>query len=368
MSLELASNNLISAQETLLTSNQPKKNEVSNIPKPIIVYILVISSAFFICLSFTLNKMASLLTAFDQLIIRYSFQFIIAFSICKYKNLSCFGKKSERKLLIIRGLFGISIALSTLFAFKLTHPSDCITIINASVILTAIVCRVFIKEKLTCIHIIAVLLTIFGIVCIFRPKFLFNNEIRALNNFSMNGTNVETVSNESKQKMYTIIGTVLSLGIAISFALSNLFMKLLSNAKVHYAIVSIYPSMLSMPFLVVISLVLFFTGNSYGNFDRLFFIHCFYSIIGGFFGAFGILFLSLSFNYEDASKIAIVKTIDVFFSFFLQFLLLGIKIDLLGIVGAGLILSGTFCVILFKLIEKNTKNMNKVLKFLTFKF
>ena len=363
--------NAQAVQENLLAGTKAKENEV--IPtRPLIAYLLVIVSAFNLCLSFIFNKLANSLNALDQLIIRYSFQFVISLIICRYKKLNCFGKKNERKLLAIRGSFGIIIASSTLVAIRLVNPSDCITIINSSVVLTAIVCRIFIKEKLTIVHLLSLILTVFGVVCMCRPSFLFSAN-HTFNSTSYNMTeNLHNAGNEynSNSRLYATLGILLSLGAALTFAFSNLFMKRLSNAKVHFSIVTIYPSLLSLPVLILTSLILIFTKITYKNveLDSKMWIQILYSSIGGICGAIGILLLSLSFKYEDASRISIVKTIDVFFSFILQFLLLNIKIDLLGIIGAVCVVSGTLLVILFKIVEKNSKTENKLFKFLIYKF
>jgi drug/metabolite transporter (DMT)-like permease len=361
-------------EENLLEETKVEKEDLkekSKVPKSLIAYVLVILSALSLSLSFILNKLANRLNTIDQLIIRYSCQFLTALIICRYKKLNCFGKKNERKLLAIRGSFGVIISSSTLVAIRLVNPSDCITIINSTVILTAIVCRIFIKEKLTIIHIFSVLLTIFGVACIFRPSFLFPTKQQineSLNSTTYNDT-FKLIDNKQSE-MYTVIGILLALGASLTFAFSNLYMKILSNAKVHFSVVAIYPSLLSLPVMTLTSLILVFTKITYKNveLDNKLWTHILFSSIGGLCGASGILLLSLSFNYEDASKISIVKTIDVFFSFLFQFLFLNIKVDLLGIIGAISIISGTILVILFKIIEQNTKTNNNLFKILIFKF
>jgi len=52
-----------------------------------------------------------------------------------------------------------------------------------------------------------------------------------------------------------------------------------------------------------------------------------------------------------ASKLACIKTIDVFFSFVLQYLLLNINVDWISVIGACLIITGTFFVLIFKIME-----------------
>ena len=77
----------------------------------------------------------------------------------------------------------------------------------------------------------------------------------------------------------------------------------------------------------------------------------FYSVCASCLSVVGQIFLNIALLYEDATKIAITKTIDVFFSFILQYILLNIDIDLLGLLGACSILTGTFFVLIFKLLE-----------------
>jgi drug/metabolite transporter (DMT)-like permease len=85
----------------------------------------------------------------------------------------------------------------------------------------------------------------------------------------------------------------------------------------------------------------------------------FYSTLASFSSLMGQIFLNKSFKYEDATKIAITKTIDVFFSFVLQFFLLDIAVDALSIVGAIAILVGTFFVLLFRLVENKFDDKKK---------
>jgi hypothetical protein len=77
----------------------------------------------------------------------------------------------------------------------------------------------------------------------------------------------------------------------------------------------------------------------------------FYSSLSAWISLFGQILLNISLKYEDATKIAIAKTIDVFFSAVLQYLLLNISMDYLNMLGAGSILLGTSFVLIFKIFE-----------------
>lgn len=122
----------------------------------------------------------------------------------------------------------------------------------------------------------------------------------------------------------------------------------------HWATSTIYVCWFGLPLSILISTILFAFKLSHTNFERErkdLPLDIFYSVCASCLSVVGQVFLNISFRYEDATKIAITKTIDVLFSFILQYILLSIAIDLLGLLGACSILTGTFFVLIFKLFE-----------------
>ena len=88
-------------------------------------------------------------------------------------------------------------------------------------------------------------------------------------------------------------------------------------------------------------------------------LQLFYVIIGGIIGVMSQILLNFSLKYEDASKIAIIRTLDVLLTFFLQYLFLNISIDIFSLIGSCSILLGTFIILSFKLIENRIKERQK---------
>lgn len=115
------------------------------------------------------------------------------FSMTRIKKLNPLGPQKQRKLLFFRGCVGTCALLTFYFAFKLLDPSDCIAIVHSSVIITSILARIFLKEKLTIAHIVALLLTAVGIFLISKPKSLFN-EILHLNHASCNSSELNNAN------------------------------------------------------------------------------------------------------------------------------------------------------------------------------
>jgi len=64
--------------------------------------------------------------------------------------------------------------------------------------------------------------------------------------------------------------------------------------------------------------------------------------------ALGNLFLVLALQVEEAGVVALIRTSEVIFTFFWQFLLIGTKPDLFSILGATLVLTGVIVVTLRK--------------------
>lgn len=157
-----------------------------------------------------------------------------------------FGEKKHRIWLFLAALCNVVIIVCSFIAINLVHISDVITISNASIVITAILCRIFLKEKLTAIHIIAFLMTTTGIIFISRPTFLFStyHNQPLINNSAINeSSNFEDVSiivAKKEYRQYIGIGVVLLM--AVSLSVGAIIFKKLANSKIHYAIINLFPS------------------------------------------------------------------------------------------------------------------------------
>ncbi len=106
---------------------------------------------------------------------------------------------------------------------------------------------------------------------------------------------------------------------------------------------------------VVISLCLYFFYDSHKNSVakiELILENIGYSVASAVFNMISLVCLNLALEVEEASKIAIIKTSDVVFSFVLQYLILNINLVKTSLFGASFILSATFLLTVFKVIEK----------------
>ena len=131
-------------------------------------------------------------------------------------------------------------------------------------------------------------------------------------------------------------------------------LKKLSNSKVHWATNTIYVCWFGIPFSTAISAVLVYLRLVHTEWEmekKDLPMDLFYSVLASLLSIVGQILLNLALRYEDAARIAIVKAVDVFFSFMLQYLFLNIHIDMTSVIGATSIIVGTFFVLVFKLLN-----------------
>jgi drug/metabolite transporter (DMT)-like permease len=157
------------------------------------------------------------------------------------------------------------------------------------------------------------------------------------------------------------IGVLLALVYSFGSGATQILIKKLCMSKVHFAVATIYASYFGLPSSILISVILFATGVSHKHFVKELHFHLLpaqilFSVLSALCGIASQICLNFALNYEDASKVSILKTNDLLFAFVLQFFVLNIKPNLLSSIGALLILTGSFSIIAYKIIENNSKS------------
>lgn len=90
--------------------------------------------------------------------------------------------------MFLRGFVGSLGGILGFFSIKYLDVSDYETLTNSCVLLTALLARIFLKEKLSVCHFFATVLTITGVMFIIRPEFLFGIEVDLEDFFHVNLT------------------------------------------------------------------------------------------------------------------------------------------------------------------------------------
>ena len=83
-------------------------------------------------------------------------------------------KKNKTKK-IARGIVGGTGAILYFHAVTLLPLGDAVCVFSVFPVFTAFLAWIFFKEKLTCMHVIALILSVAGVILISRPQFIFND-------------------------------------------------------------------------------------------------------------------------------------------------------------------------------------------------
>lgn len=137
---------------------------------------------------------------------------------------------------------------------------------------------------------------------------------------------------------------------------SGLFFTLrkLSNVQIHWATSTIYTCWFGIPMSLIISAVLTHLGLYHQDWENelpMLPMDLFYAFVASFFSCLAQTCMVKAFNYENPTKIAITKTVDVLFACILQYIFLGLIIDSFEIIGSGSILLSTIIILGFKLLD-----------------
>ena len=296
--------------------NEEKAQQTKKSCLPFKGYLLAILSAFLFCLSSVSLRMLNTLTPSDNAFINYVVWGIVVFIIAKYNKVNVFGSNEQRNLLHARGAIGVVALLSIYTSLTLIDPSDVVSITHASLIITTILARIFLKEKLTIAHFVSTILTIIGILFICKPTFLFKEKNSPFNstylNLNLSASNFNHTNEKSEvstSNMNTFIGVSITLLGAFALGIVQIVMKKLCIQKCHYSVLTLYAVYYGAPISLLISIGFFLSGKSHVNNElSKVSLHVFFSIGVGLLGVCAQIALNLSFNYEDATKVAIIRT------------------------------------------------------------
>ena len=331
------------------------------------------------CYSYILIKKAPALNGFEHAVTRFVIQ-IVSMSFLVYKNkLTIVQEKAITNVLLIRGISGATALLLGFLSLQFIDVSDTQSLINSSVLITALMGRIFLKEKINICHVISMILTFLGVLFILRPSFLFGIEENLENVFKINITehnlNNTITSNQNSKSIFQlsdsinkIIGVSLTIANAVCLSVMQVSTRSLSNSNIHYSLITLYPAFFGLPIAILGSLSLFLINYDLSRLSSLTIYDGGYSISAGSIGILGVVFLNLALKYEDAAKIALLRISGVLFSMIFQYFILNVGIDFLGILGAIFIVLGTLFIILVKMFSQDILESKKFYRVIAVEF
>ena len=354
-------------------SNEMKIANIKNIYQSFIDkykgFIFAFISSILFSISNMCIKKAKFVSGSDQVCLRLFIQLLSMGIASIAAHLDVLGPVGMRKILILRGLLASTGYLAVAFSIKLIDPSDCVSIMNSSMFITIVAARLFLKEKLSSTHIVSIFVTLAGVFLITQPNFLFQatttTTVKILNmsNITNNTDSDHKSPNLPGISLSAALKQTLGLVLAICATFVNGFVpivvKHLSNKKVDFKIIIIYSAYFGLPIALVISALLkalrIDRGHEllFDNSNKLVLVQLSYSIVSAVFSVLGQVCSNVAYNFEDASKIQVVRSLDVLLTFILQHFFLGIDSNIYTIVGAILITSASITVISFRILEKS---------------
>ena len=142
--------------------------------RPLKGCLLALLAAVFFSISNVFVRKGDRLASADHLTIFFALTFVHTFvMVACVRGESVLGPSGQRVLLSLRSLVCL-LSLNCLYlSLLLIPPSDCVAIVSASILVTAVMSRLVLSEKLGVAHLLALLLTIVGVVLIAKPYAFF---------------------------------------------------------------------------------------------------------------------------------------------------------------------------------------------------
>ena len=290
------------------------------------ITLAIIASLFFSVASL-LAKLAESVPSLEVTFMRLTLQLVFSLpAMIFYKDEFIYPWK-QTKYLLLRGVTGTTAMNLMVYAVKHMPLADARVIFYTSPVLTAILGRIFLRESVSKFDLIAMLLSIGGVVLIGRPTFLF-------------GSLGKTSGSEQ-----VWVPTLIALGAAVFTSLALIVVRKISQ-EVGTRVVVFYFSLVGSIVSFAGSMISGFKYPDCGTHDSL------YILAIGALGYSGQLIGTKAVAMEKASVVSLVRTIGIAFSFILQLIVLDVVPNSLSIGGAVLVLLCNVAIFIKKLLGK----------------
>ncbi|MCU9812657.1 DMT family transporter [Paraclostridium sp. AKS81] len=277
-----------------------KLNNLSDRNKGIVFIIL---SAFGFAMMSAFIKLSGDLPSIQKTFFRNLVSCIIAFSlILKYKE-SAFGSKENRKILILRSIFGTLGIILNFYAIDRLVLSDANMLNKLSPFFVIIFSAIFLKEKIKSNQAVAVIIAFIGALFIIKP--------------TMN---------------FAIIPYVAGILGAIFAAAAYTCLRVLGGKEKFYTVVfffSLFSTVSIFPFAIM----------AYKSMTIIQFV---YLVLGGVFASIGQFGVTLAYKYAPAKEISIFDYSNIIFSAIISILVFNVIPDKYSFIGYIIIFSASY--------------------------
>ena len=282
-------------------------------PRHILGIILAITSSFLLSFSSLMIKLAESIPTLEVTFMRLTFHLVFSLpAMVLFKDKFIYPWK-QSKYLLLRGVTGATSMSLMIYSVKHMPLADARVIFYIYPVCTALLGRIFLKEPVSKFDVIAMVLSIGGVVLIGRPSFLFGS--------------VGKTSGSGE----VWVPTLTAVAAAVLAALSAVLTRKMSQ-EVGPRVVVFYFALVGSIITFAGSLISGFKYPDCGTHDPI------YMIGAGTIGFFGQILTSKALSLEKASVVSLVRTIGIVFSFILQLIVLDVIPNGLSIGGASLVL------------------------------
>ena len=300
------------------------------------IFYALLGSFLFTISGFVIKQLG--VDFFDALLCRFIIQTLLLLIFISYKRYEILPGSWN---LIILQIIRVILASSGLFLFYLSYLyiplPDLTTVRYTQVIWTALLAMLIFHERIAIPTILAIILTIIGVVCVAQPTFLFDSNSR------MKNINQTDISNEQSNKSSRFLGLILALACALSISGSIVLNKKLLVLKIPQSILMFHFSLLNLVILILNQLRNRFILQIYSHqtmFTGKYYIAASVALIQ----LFSSTITQKAIKLEHPSLISVVQSSDILFAIALQNLFTSEKSNWLILLGSTLVTTSIFLV------------------------
>ena len=306
------------------------------------IFYALLSSLFFTTSVFITKQLR--IDLLDALIFRFFFQTIsllIYMKLIKHYSLYSHTKSDERITLFVNAFFSTTAFLSFFIGYRYLPLPDLTTIRYTQVVWTVVIAAFIYREKPTISTILAMFLTILGVVCVAQPEFIFKK--------------AATQSIEHSQR---IIGIFIALYSSVAMSIMVISNRILLVKYKSKQSLILFQFGIILFFVTLIHLIVnvYLHSNSIEYLKNLI---CNWTYVGASLACLlqmcGSILIQKAFKREHPAIITIVQSSDILFSIVLQNIFTSLKSNLLSLFGSVLVLSSILIISLSKLCHELKK-------------
>lgn len=305
------------------------------------IFYALCGSFIFTCSGFLIKQLR--VDFFDALLARFILQSIILTAFILYKkNKFIHGSNKLILLQIIRTMIGSSGLFLFFLSYRYIPLPDLTTCRYTQVVWTAILAMIVFHDRISISTILAIILTLTGVVLVAQPTFLFPNQSSPVNQTKIVVNRTADIDFES-DKSYRLLGLCLALACALSISCSMVLNKKLIVSKIPQSIIMLEFSLLTLIILILNHIYNRFIVHKYEKqtmFTWQFFLAASVSLMQ----VLSSTITQRAIKLEHPAIISVVQSSDILFAIILQNLFSRVKSNWFVILGSFLVTASIFLV------------------------